>query len=327
MDIYDRMDEELAVVHRQMPVWLDMSDLSKVRAMAAQAAEMNRIRPDTPVTVENRVIPGTQSHPELLVRIYRPTQIQGPLAGLLWIHGGGYLLGTADMSDQRQAEMALAGECLVVSVEYRLAPEHPFPAPLDDCYAALTWLAANAAELGVDAARIAIGGASAGGGLAAGLALLARDRGEVNVVFQLLIYPMIDDRNTTHSSHFMTMDGFWNRSLNLAGWNAYLGNAYLGNKEPGKEPGGANVSPYAAATRATDLAGLPPAFIPVGELDLFLDENIEYAQRLLQAGVPAELQIYRGAYHGSEGMVPQAAVSQRCLSDIDAALRRALVKK
>src|SRR5690606_18355092 len=317
MDIYDRMDPELAIVHRTMPVGLDISDLAKSRVMLAQMAAMGRIRPDTPVSVEDRIIPGTEDHPELSVRIYRPTQIAAPLAGLLWIHGGGYFLGTADMSDQRQAEMALAGECLVVSVEYRLAPEHPFPAPLEDCYAALKWLATNAAELGVDASRIAIGGASAGGGLAAGLALLARDRGEVKVIFQLLIYPMIDDRNATPSSHFMTMSGFWNRALNFAGWKAYLG----------KEPGGAEVSPYAAAARATDLKGLPPAYIPVGDLDLFLDEDIEYAQRLLQAGVSAEIHVYAGAYHGSESMVPSAKVSQRCLRGIDDALRRYLAQK
>lgn len=317
MDIYDRMDPELAAVHRTLPVAsLDLENLAQARAKFGAMVELGRMRADMPVTIEDRVIPGAKDHPALRVRIYRPTEIAGPLAGLLWIHGGGYVIGTADMSDQRQAEMALAGQCLVVSVDYRLAPETPFPGPLDDCYSALKWLAANAAELGVDASRIAIGGASAGGGLAAGLALLARDRDEVKVIFQLLIYPMIDDRNVTASSHCMTIENFWNRALNLQSWERYLG----------KPCGSPDVSPYAAASRASDLQGLPPAYIPVGDLDLFVDENIEYAQRLLQAGVPTELHIYTGAYHGSESMAPSAKISQRCLRGIDDALRRALVK-
>jgi acetyl esterase/lipase len=203
---------------------------------------------------------------------------------------------------------------VVASVEYRLAPEHPFPAPVEDCYAALKWLAAHSSELGVNKSRIAIGGASAGGGLAAGLALLTRDRAEVEVAFQLLIYPMIDDRNITSASETIPDTFVWTRENNLMGWRAYLG----------REPGGADVSPYAAAARATDLRGLPPAYIPVGDLDLFLDENITYAQRLLAAGVPTELHVYPGAFHGFNGFVPGAAVSRRFNADRDHALKRML---
>jgi acetyl esterase/lipase len=175
------------------------------------------------------------------------------------------------------------------------------------------WTAQHAAELGIDPARIAIAGASAGGGLAAGLALLARDRGEVNACLQLLIYPMIDDRCTSASSQ-MGEAAIWSRGANLLGWRAYLGH----------EPGAVDVSPYAAAARATDLAGLPPAFIGVGTLDVFRDEDIEYAARLLAAGVPTELHVYPGAPHGFESFAPGAAVSQRFSRDIDDALRRAL---
>jgi acetyl esterase/lipase len=314
MDIYDRMDPELAAAHRARPLSLHDMDLATVRATISQMAAQNRVEPHVPVTIEDRTIDGVADHPALGVRIYRPTQASGPLPALLWIHGGGYMLGTAGMSDRTQADMALAAECLVVSVEYRLAPEHPFPVPLEDCYAALKWLAANAGELGVDSARIAIGGQSAGGGLAAALALLARDRAEVSVIFQLLMCPMIDDRNTTPSSHFITMEGFWNRRTNLSGWAAYLG----------REPGGADVPAYAAAARATDLKGLPPAYLAVGDLDLFLDEDITYAQRLLQAGVPTELHVYTGAFHGFEGLVPTAARSLRCMQGVHAALRRHL---
>jgi triacylglycerol lipase len=199
-----------------------------------------------------------------------------------------------------------------VSVDYRLAPEHPFPAPLEDCYAGLAWTAAHADELGIDRERIVIVGQSAGGGLAAGLALLVRDRAEIPLCYQLLIYPMIDDRNTSTSSQLVTK--VWTREANLLGWRCYLGH----------EPGVGDVSPYAAAARAEDLRGLAPAFIGVGTLDVFRDENIEYAQRLLAAGVPTELHVYPGAPHGFEGLAPQAAVSQQFLRDITDALRRAM---
>lgn len=315
MDIYDRMDPELAAAHRLQPLLRSSQDLTTLRAGLGQMAERRRIGPDVPVEIADRIVTGTADHPELRVRFYRPAQVRGLLPALLWIHGGGYTLGSADMSDSSQADMALAGECLVVSVDYRLAPEHPFPAPLEDCYAALKWLAANAAELGVDASRIAIGGMSAGGGLAAALALLARDRGEVPVLFQLLMCPMLDDRNITPSSHRITMEGFFNRDANLAGWAAYLNG----------EPGGAEVPAYAAPARAQELKGLPPAYITVGDLDLFLDEDIGYAQRLLQAGVPTELHVYAGAFHGFEMWAPSAAISQRCLQGIHQALRRHLV--
>ena len=199
-----------------------------------------------------------------------------------------------------------------VSVEYRLAPEHPYPAPLDDCYAALAWTVQHAVDLGIDPGRIVVAGASAGGGLAAALALLARDRGEYPLAYQLLIYPMIDDRMATPSSTLDTV--VWTPKANVLGWRAYLGH----------EPGADGVPAYAAAARADDLAGLPPAWIGVGALDVFRDENITYAQRLLGAGVPAELHVYPGAPHGFESICPDAAVAQQCQSDITAALRRAL---
>jgi acetyl esterase/lipase len=317
MTIYDRMDRELLAEVRQMPANMVPSrDLVKVRSAREWVVEAGRMQAGTPVHIENRIVPGATDHPELEVRLYRPTEAKSPLGALLWIHGGGYIAGSADMRDQQQADMALAGECLVVSVEYRLAPEYPYPAAIDDCYAALKWLSANAAELDIDSDRIAIGGASAGGGLAAGLALLARDRGEVKIIFQLLIAPMIDDRNVTPSSHAITIPELWNRELNLWAWQCYLG----------CEPGAADVSPYAAASRATDLARLPPAFISVGELDLFVDENIGYAQRLHRAGVSAELHVAAGAFHGSESFMTHTKVAQRTLKAINDSLRRALAK-
>jgi acetyl esterase/lipase len=230
-----------------------------------------------------------------------------------FIHGGGYLFGSALVEDARLNRWVEQSGCVAVSVEYRLSPETAYPGPLEDCYAALTWMASNAAELGIDATRIAIVGQSAGGGLAAGLALLARDRGEVSPAYQLLIYPMIDDRNATASTHIKGAK-VWSREANLLGWTAYLGH----------EPGGDDVPIYAAAARATELAGLPPTFVAVGSADVFRDEDIDYATRLLAAGVPTELHVYSGACHGFEGIVPNAAVSKRCQRDIDDAVLRAL---
>jgi acetyl esterase/lipase len=268
------------------------------------------------VTHEDRRIPGPAGAPELLVRIYRPVAVAAAPAlrpCLYWIHGGGMILGDIGMDDANCAAYAEQLGCVVVSVEYRLAPEHPHPAPVEDCYAGLTWTAEHAKELGIDRARIAIAGASAGAGLAAGTALVARDRGGPALIFQCLIYPMLDDRNITESSREFSAIPSWSRESNLVGWSALLGD------EMGK-PG---VSPYAAPSRATDLSRLPPAIVQVGELEVFRDEDIEYATRLMQAGVPAELHVYPGAVHGWDSMVPMAGVSKRMVADRMSALQRA----
>lgn len=318
MDLAARVDPELLPALQAIPAGgtLNWQDLPGTRASRLEVFRQSMVGvPDlSNLTKEDRTIPGRAGDPDVPVRIYRPTDRSGPLPGFLWIHGGGYVMGAVETTDFQVQNIVSETGCVAVSVEYRLAPEHPFPAATEDCYAALKWLYAHAEELGVDPTRIAIGGASAGGGLAAGLALLARDRGEVPIIFQLLIYPMIDDRNATPSSHAITDLRTWHRTSNHNGWAAYLGH----------EPGGDNISPYAAASRATDLAGLPPAHIDIGTCDLFLDENIEYAQRLLQAGVPTELHVYPGAFHGSENLVPSAALSQRMLSQRLQALKRAL---
>jgi triacylglycerol lipase len=250
--------------------------------------------------------------PYVVVRVHRPVALAAPAACIYSIHGGGYVLGSYEMDDFFLDRYCNEFGCVGVSVEYRLAPEHPYPAPLDDCYAALAWTSAHAVDLGIDPARIAVAGASAGGGLAAALALLARDRGEYALAYQLLIYPMIDDRMAMPSSTLDTV--VWTPKANVLGWRAYLGH----------EPGADGVPSYAAAARADDLTRLPPAWIGVGALDVFRDENITYAQRLLGAGVPAELHVYPGAPHGFESICPDAAVAQQCQADITAALRRAL---
>jgi len=259
-------------------------------------------------------VPGSEGDPEVMVRLYRPEGLEAGGPAFYWIHGGGMVLGHVADSDAKCAKIASKLGVLVASVEYRLAPEHPFPAPVEDCYAGLKWLADSADELGIDPSRIAIGGASAGGGLAAGLALLARDRGEVDISFQLLIYPMLDDRNTTASSQAITDPKVWNRQANLDGWDAYLGGG----------AGGDDVSIYAAPARATDLAGLPPTYLNVGDLDLFLDEDMAYAKALGAAGVPCELHVYPGAFHGSDSFVSRSSLSRRWIAEEREALKRAL---
>ncbi len=320
MTMTSRLDPELAA---PLDAWrnatkggIDLHDIPAARKTMDElaAAQMAKAQPIEGVSSVDKKIPGPAGAPDVFVRIYQPTDRPATLPALLWIHGGGYVLGSVERDDLLAKHLAKVGQCVVASVEYRLAPEHPFPAPVEDCYAALKWLAAHSAEFGINTSRIAIGGASAGGGLAAGLALLTRDRAEVEVAFQLLIYPMIDDRNIAPTSATVPDTFVWTRENNLMGWRALLG----------REPGGAEVSPYAAASRATDLRGLPPAYIPVGDLDLFLDENITYAQRLLAAGVPTELHVYPGAFHGFNGFVPGAAISRRFNADRDNALKRML---
>ena len=250
------------------------------------------------------------------VRIYTPRDVAGPLGCIFHVHGGGYVGGS--VAEVEFLHRPLAGElkCVIVSVDYRLAPETSFPGNVEDCYAALAWTFANAAELGIDAERIGVMGESAGGGLAAALALLARDRGEHKLAFQHLIYPMLDDRTCVREPHPYAGEFIWHPTNNAFGWRALLG----------AEPGGDGVSPYAAPARATDLSGLPPTFIGTAALDLFVDEDIDYGQRLIRAGVPTELHVWPGAFHGVD-LLPGPAVSDSARRASVDALRRFLKAK
>jgi len=240
------------------------------------------------------------------VRLYRPSGAVHPGPALVWIHGGGYVIGHPGQDDQLCRRYAQRLGATVASVDYRLAPEHPYPAPLEDCYAALNWLAGLPT---VDANRVAIGGASAGGGLAAALALLARDRGDIAVAAQLLVYPMLDDRTVGRDVQEHPGLRLWNRQNNRFGWAAYLGDA---DRD------------IAVPARRTDLSGLPPAWMGVGTLDLFHDEDLAYAERLKAAGVPCDVQIVKGAFHGFDGIVPKAAVSQAFFNSQCTMLQRLL---
>ena len=255
---------------------------------------------------------GRKGDPDVQVRFYRPKDNTADLACILHMHGGGFVVGNTQAHEAAHRTLSWDLQCAVASVEYRLAPETPFPGPVEDGYAALAWLWSAAGSLGVDRSRTGVSGESAGGGLAAGLALLARDRGEFALAFQHLTYPMIDDRTCTRpDQNAFTGEFIWTRASNRFGWTSFLG----------MEPGGDNVSPYAAAARATNLVGLPPTFIATGALDLFVDENLQYATRLIGAGVPTELHVYPGAYHGF-GYSPQAAVTLKSQRDSRDALSR-----
>jgi acetyl esterase/lipase len=272
-------------------------------------------RPLPGVSIENTQFSGPAGAPAVRVRLYRP-QGQPPAASaLLWFHGGGYYMGALRMDDRRCSEFALEAGVLVASVDYRLAPEHPFPAALEDGYATLVGLAARAAELGVDPTRIAIGGASAGGGLAAALAQLAHDRGNTRPAFQLLVYPMLDDRTGMSADPDDARRRVWGASDNRFGWTSYLG----------RDADRANPPAYASAARRADLSGLPPAWIGVGALDLFHEEDLAYADRLRACGVACETVVVPGAYHGFDVVAPKAGVVIGFKRDQFAALRHACI--
>jgi triacylglycerol lipase len=282
------VDPELLPMLRFLPpLDLDDSTLASVRALAAANRAAVTFAPDD-VEVAIRRIPGPANAPEVAVTIYAPRRRPDVLPAILHMHGGGFVMGSPAARRLAHCKLAVAAQCCIVSVDYRLAPETRFPGALEDCYAALRWLRRQAADLGIDPERIGVMGESAGGGLAAALALLARDRGEHPIACQHLLYPMLDDRTGTRTDpHPFAGEFIWTRANNAYGWSALLG----------VPPGDEGVSPYAAPARAEDLRGLPPAFIAVGALDLFVDEDVEYARRLTRHGVAVELHVYPGCFH------------------------------
>ena len=269
------------------------------------------------VCSERRIVLGRAGDPEVAIALHIPRAARDDRSAILHIHGGGYVAGDPFSLAPIHRKMALDLDCVIASVDYRLAPETRYPGAIEDCYAVLKWLDDQAGELGIDTGSIGVMGESAGGGLAASLALLARDRGEHSLAFQHLIYPMIDDRTcVTAEPNQFAGEFIWTPENNRFGWGALMG----------EEPGGANVSAYAAAARADDVSGLPPTFVATGALDLFIDENIEYVRRLIRAGVPTEFHVYPGAYHGFH-FVPEAQVTLTAQRDSMDALHRAMAKR
>lgn len=296
------MDPELEAFIALFPP-ADLTDPLAERKNFAELAAALPTPDTTNLEIQDRTVP---ADPEVAVRIYRPHRAQG---AIVWLHGGGFVMGNLDTEHPWATRIANGSGAVVISVDYRLAPENPFPAALDDAYAVLAWTAGHAAELGIDPGRIAVGGHSAGGGLAAAVALRARDQQGPRIRFQLLNQPGLDDRQGTWSAQNFTDTPWMNSGKVTQLWRHYLGST--------------PATPYAAPARATDLSGLPPAYVATAELCPNRDEDIDYAVRLLQAGVPVELHQWPGTFHGSQAIL-SAEVSQRQLAELGAVLRRAL---
>jgi len=316
-----RLDPELAAALAGMPEGLDpadsIADMNVLRMMRDTRALMEATGASLPVDarveVADRMIDGPAGPGELGVRVYTPRDATGPLPAVVFSHGGAFVLGDTYSEEHRCLTYAAEARCVVVSVAWRHAPEHPYPAGVEDAYRALEWAAEEAGSLGIDPSRVAVAGASSGGAFAAALALMARDRGGPHVAFQLLVYPVCDDRMESPSMREFTASPLWTRGSSAQMWEHYLGAGH------GPAPA------YAAPARADDLTGLPPAYVMVAELDPLRDEAIAYAGRLLDAGVAVELHCYAGAFHGFDIVAPRSLLGRRALAEQVEALEQALV--
>ncbi len=307
------IDQELLPIFQGMPALGSELDLKEIRKTINK--NRKRVDIDTNVIVESRICPGLYGAPDVSCRIYWPRRkVQEFLPAIVWIHGGGFFIADVQKDDMLCQRFVRECNCVVISVDYRVAPENPYPAGLNDCYAALKWLIEKGKELSIDNNRIAIGGMSAGGCLAAGLRLRVRDEVRHAIACQILMIPVLDDRHKTRSSFSVTDPRVWNRELSLKAWAAYLG------KNSSEPP------VFAVRARATDLSRLPPSIITVEDQDLLRDEGIIYAQRLMQAGVRTELHVYPGTFHGSV-VLDDTVISRRHLNDICLSLRKALWSK
>lgn len=295
-----RLDPEVAAVLAGLPLDLTrlaLTDLPALRVPALPTPVLDGVQRS------RHTVPGD---PDVVLHVHRPEASGTDRACLYWMHGGGLVMGSADGNAALLDHWSLLFDCVIVSVDYRLAPEQPYPGPLEDCYAGLAWTVEHAADLGIAADRMGVGGSSAGAGLAAAVALLARDRGGLPLAFQYLLHPMLDDRRTTRSSHWEDAP-VWPRHANGVAWRAYLGNRCATDDVP----------VYAAPARAEDLVGLPPALVLVGSVDGFVDECVDFAGRLLHAGVPTDLRVYAGAPHGFTAVAPNTALARRAGRDTE----------
>jgi acetyl esterase/lipase len=304
------VDPELLPLIDSFPP-MDLSDdaLPAIR-VGMNALLSSQPLPDLPVKCRELHIPSGEADRMIRCLAIQPVALPDNAPAILHFHGGGHVIGAPEMNQPQLMQWATELNCFVLSVDYRLAPETPFPGPMEDAYAALQWLNKTAAELGIDPAHIAVSGESAGGAMAACLCLMARDRGEYAIAFQHLEMPRLDDR-LPEPPNPSTGEFIWRAENSL-----YCREAYLGEN---------SASPYGSAARATDLSGLPVAYIMVGALDLFVDECLAYAGRLIRAGVATELKVYPGCFHGFR-MAKEADISQRATADSLDALRRAFAR-
>ena len=314
IDVNSRVEPGTVANLDRLARW-DLRSIETIRASYA-AVRPAPVAPDPRVVRSDAVIPGTDGFPDVRVRWYRPVRAEGPLPCLVYFHGGAYIMGTLDENDDRLDQMVIKLGCAVVSVDWRLAPEHPYPEGLNDAEAAWRRVVSDHAEFGVDPSRLVLGGASAGAGLVAALCLRLRDSGFPQPKLQLLVYPMLDDRELTPSIRAIEEDpghwGLWRLRAQRMCWQAYLGRLADGD-----------IPPTAAPGRATDLAGLAPAFLAVGDVDAYLDENVQYAARLSNSGVPTELHVYPGVIHGGFLARPNTPRTAQFLRDVYAALASA----
>ena len=306
MDLdYAKIDKELLPALDDFPALeIDRGNIEKIRALLLERAPL-----PSSLAVKEEELKIVKADREIPIFIFRKSSKPSQPV-VLWIHGGGYIFGSA--YDERAKVIADFCDCTVVSVEYRLAPEHPFPAGAEDCMAALEWVFDNADSLGIQAGKIAIGGASAGAGMAAGVSLMNRDGRNIPLCFQVLLYPMLDNLHATPSGN-ITNHPVWKRSTSFNAWEMYL------NGTPGEA-----ASKYAAPSRAESLKGVPPTYISVGSEDLFRDEDIGFGQKLIEDGIPCEMSVFPGMYHAGEGFAPAAKVSRRLNQSFLAALKDAL---
>ena len=318
---FSQIDEELLHALDSFPELDIWTDLDKTRSLGKEMRQkiIGQTPPVEGVQHADYALPQDDGH-DLIFRVYRPDIQIDPLPALLWMHGGGYCLGAMENDDYIVRQFAKETGCIMVSVDYRLAPESPYPIALNNCYAVLAWITDHSQELALDPLRIAVGGVSAGAGLAAALALYVRDHSDIKLAFQLLLCPMIDDRSVTSSIHQATDVRLWNRDSNLMGWKYYLGRE---KNAAGPESDYASI--YAAASRAQDLKNLPPAYISVGTADGFVDECRDYADRLALQSVDVQLEIFVGGFHGFEFMVPAAKIAEDARNKHYAALCKALL--
>lgn len=295
------LEPVLLATRHHLQMWQDVSSLGPDRHALVPVTSDDVLSRENAFNIDERTFPGPEGAPDVRVVICTPAGPSSHRRPLLyWLHPGGMIIGNARTNLELALDMAAAADMVVVAIDYRLAPENPHPAPIEDAYAGLVWAAATSEELGVDRDRFIVAGVSAGGGLAAALALMSRDRGGPRLLAQMLLSPMLDDRNNSPSSFQMEGVDLWDRRINGLAWKALLG----------PSAGSADISAYAAPTRASDLRNLPPCFVDVGSAETFRDEAVRYASRLWQAGGAAELHVWAGGFHGFEGAVPAARLSR-----------------